>query len=100
MMVRRPHGRLTFPRSDVISLTRSGRRLCVEFGHVQGMLQPATPMSMSTPAGMLAAFGLTVEIVDIDGRLYGNLTDAPATRQRLVEVPPWPLLSVPVGVSH
>ncbi|MFJ7945708.1 hypothetical protein ACIQ6K_18960 [Streptomyces sp. NPDC096354] len=40
------------------------------------MLQPAAPMSMSTPAGMLAAFGLTVEIVDIDGRLYGNLTDA------------------------
>lgn len=72
---------------------RPGPRLYVEFGHVQGMLQPATPMGMSTLksmlAGMLAAFGLTVEIVDIGGRLYGDLTDAlrdPSTRQRLVKL--------------
>lgn len=70
---------------------KPGTRLYVEFGHVQGMLRPATPMGMSTLksmlAGMLAAFGLTVEIVDIGGRLYGDLTDAlrdPSTRQRLV----------------
>lgn len=70
---------------------KPGPRLYVEFGHVQGMLQPATPMGMSTLksmlAGMLAAFGLTVEIVDIGGRLYGDLTDAlrdPSTRRRLV----------------
>lgn len=72
---------------------KPGPRLYVEFGHVQGMLQPATPMGMSTLksmlAGMLAAFGLTVEIVDIGGRLYGDLTDAlrdPSTRQRLVKL--------------
>ncbi|RIQ18978.1 PEP/pyruvate-binding domain-containing protein [Jiangella rhizosphaerae] len=75
---------------------KSGRpepRLYVEFGHVQGMLQPATPMGMSTLksllADMLASFGLTVEIVDIGGRLYGDLTDAmrdPSTRQRLVKL--------------
>ncbi|MBB3085415.1 PEP/pyruvate-binding domain-containing protein [Geodermatophilus sabuli] len=70
-----------------------GTRLYVEFGHVQGMLQPVTPMGMSTLksmlAGMLASFGLTVEIVDIGGRLYGDLTDAmrdPSTRQRLVKL--------------
>ncbi|RII19598.1 Phosphoenolpyruvate synthase [Streptomyces sp. YIM 130001] len=78
----------TPPASD-----KPGPRLYVEFGHVQGMLRPATPMGMSTLksmlAGMLAAFGLTVEIVDIGGRLYGDLTDAlrdPATRQRLVKM--------------
>ncbi|MFJ8076475.1 PEP/pyruvate-binding domain-containing protein [Streptomyces sp. NPDC096176] len=72
---------------------KPGPRLYVEFGHVQGMLQPATPMGMSTLksmlAGMLASFGLTVEIVDIGGRLYGDLTDAmrdPSTRQRLVKL--------------
>ncbi|WP_318211957.1 PEP/pyruvate-binding domain-containing protein [Streptomyces sp. SJL17-1] len=72
---------------------KPGPRLYVEFGHVQGMLQPATPMGMSTLksmlAGMLAAVGLTVEIVDIGGRLYGDLTDAlrdPSTRQRLVKL--------------
>ncbi len=72
---------------------KPGPRLYVEFGHVQGMVQPATPMGMSTLksmlAGMLASFGLTVEIVDIGGRLYGDLTDAlrsPATRQRLVKL--------------
>ncbi|UED88060.1 PEP/pyruvate-binding domain-containing protein [Streptomyces profundus] len=76
------------PSSD-----KPGPRLYVEFGHVQGMLRPATPMGMSTLrsmlAGMLAAFGLTVEIVDIGGRLYGDLTDAlrdPSTRQRLVKL--------------
>ncbi|MER5182619.1 PEP/pyruvate-binding domain-containing protein [Streptomyces sp. NPDC002896] len=72
---------------------KPGPRLYVEFGHVQGMLQPATPMGMSTLksmlAGMLAAFGLTVEIVDIGGRLYGDLTDPlrdPSMRQRLVKL--------------
>ncbi|MFD0888212.1 PEP/pyruvate-binding domain-containing protein, partial [Streptosporangium algeriense] len=72
---------------------KPGPRLYVEFGHVQGMLQPATPMGMSTLksllAGMLASFGLTVEIVDIGGRLYGDLTDAmrdPSTRRRLVKL--------------
>ncbi|CAM5391944.1 PEP/pyruvate-binding domain-containing protein [Streptomyces griseomycini] len=72
---------------------KAGTRLYVEFGHVQGMLRPATPMGMSTLrsmlAGMLASFGLTVEIVDIGGRLYGDLTDAmrdPSTRQRLVKL--------------
>ncbi|MFI9824146.1 PEP-utilizing enzyme [Streptomyces sp. NPDC052013] len=70
-----------------------GPRLYVEFGHVQGMLQPATPMGMATLksvlAGMLASFGIAVEIVDIGGRLYGDLTDAmrdPAARQRLVKL--------------
>ncbi|QFY10584.1 pyruvate, water dikinase [Nonomuraea phyllanthi] len=70
-----------------------GPRLYVEFGHVQGMLQPATPMGMSAlrsmVAGLLASFGLTVEIVGIGGRLYGDLTDAmrdPSTRRRLVKM--------------
>ncbi|MEU8570669.1 PEP/pyruvate-binding domain-containing protein [Streptomyces pathocidini] len=70
-----------------------GTRLYVEFGHVQGMLRPATPMGMSTlkamVAGMLASVGLAVEIVDIGGRLYGDLTDAlrdPSTRRRLVKM--------------
>jgi pyruvate,water dikinase len=72
---------------------KPGPRLYVEFGHVQGMIQPVTPMGMATLktmlAGMLASFGLTVEIVDIGGRLYGDLTDAmrnPSTRQRLVKL--------------
>ncbi|MFI6265442.1 PEP/pyruvate-binding domain-containing protein [Micromonospora sp. NPDC051006] len=68
-------------------------RVYLEFGHVQGMLQPVTPMGMSTlkslVAGMLAGFGLKVEITDIGGRLYGDLTDLvrrPATRKRLVSL--------------
>lgn len=68
-------------------------RLYIEFGHVQGMLRPATPMGMSTlksmVAGMLASFGLSVEIVDIGGRLYGDLTETmrdPAARGRLVKL--------------
>jgi len=72
---------------------KPGPRLYVEFGHVQGMLQPVTPMGMSTLksliAGMLASFGLRVEIVDIGGRLYGDLTDVirdPSTRRRLVKL--------------
>ncbi|MFD9870828.1 PEP/pyruvate-binding domain-containing protein [Streptomyces niveus] len=72
---------------------RPGPRLYVEFGHVQGMLQPVTPVGMSTLkemlAGMLASFGMTVDIVDIGGRLYGDLTDAmrdPVTRRRLVRL--------------
>ncbi|MFD9029657.1 PEP/pyruvate-binding domain-containing protein [Streptomyces sp. NPDC059567] len=72
---------------------KPGPRLYIEFGHVQGMLQPATPMGMSTLqavlAGMLAAFGLRVEVVDIGGRLYGDLTEAmrdPSTRKRLVKM--------------
>ncbi|MCV2489224.1 PEP-utilizing enzyme [Geodermatophilus sp. YIM 151500] len=70
-----------------------GPRMYVEFGHVQGMLRPVTPMGMATLksmlAGMLASFGLTVEIVDVGGRLYGDLTDAmrdPSTRRRLVKL--------------
>jgi rifampicin phosphotransferase len=73
--------------------TKPGLRLYVEFGHVQGMVQPVTPMGMSTLRsmleGMLASFGLTVEIIDIGGRLYGDLTDAirdPLTRRRLVKL--------------
>jgi len=72
---------------------RPGPRLYVEFGHVQGMLQPVTPMGMATlkalVAGMLASLGLTVEITGIGGRLYVDLTDAirdPATRKRLVKL--------------
>jgi pyruvate,water dikinase len=68
-------------------------RVYVEFGHVQGMLQPATPMGMSTlksvVAAMLAALGFRAEIVDIGGRLYGDLTDLarnPATRKRLAKL--------------
>ncbi|SCG46042.1 pyruvate, water dikinase [Micromonospora echinaurantiaca] len=68
-------------------------RVYLEFGHVQGMLQPATPMGMSSlktlVAGMLAAFGLTVEVTDIGGRLYGDLTDLVrdrTTRKRLVKL--------------
>jgi phosphohistidine swiveling domain-containing protein len=80
-----------FPAPPV-SLQREPR-LYVEFGHVQGMLQPVTPMGMSTLkallAGMLASFGMTVDIVDIGGRLYGDLTDTmrdPSVRQRLVKL--------------
>ncbi|MGK5672013.1 PEP/pyruvate-binding domain-containing protein [Micromonospora sp. URMC 106] len=68
-------------------------RIYLEFGHVQGMRQPATPMGMSSlkslVAAMLASFGLTVEITDIGGRLYGDLTDLarnPSTRKRLVKL--------------
>jgi phosphohistidine swiveling domain-containing protein len=68
-------------------------RVYFEFGHVQGMLQPVTPMGMSTlkaqVAGMLAALGVRAEIVDIGGRLYGDLTDLarrPASRKRLVNL--------------
>ncbi|RAN99218.1 Pyruvate, water dikinase [Micromonospora noduli] len=65
----------------------------LEFGHVQGMLQPVTPMGMSTLrtqiAAMLAALGVRVEIVDIGGRLYGDLTDLArdrSSRKRLVKL--------------
>ncbi|MFG1919296.1 PEP/pyruvate-binding domain-containing protein [Micromonospora sp. NPDC048898] len=68
-------------------------RVYLEFGHVQGMLQPVTPMGMSTLrtqiAGMLAALGIRVEIVDIGGRLYGDLTDLArdsSARRRLVKL--------------
>ena len=68
-------------------------RVYVEFGHVQGMLQPATPMGLSTlrdqVAAMLAALGVHAEIVDIGGRLYGDLTDLarhPAARKRLIKL--------------
>ncbi|GHJ52987.1 phosphoenolpyruvate synthase [Nonomuraea sp. TT08I-71] len=68
-------------------------RVYLEFGHVQGMLQPVTPMGMSSLraliAGMLAALGVRADIVDIGGRLYGDLTDLardPATRKRLVKL--------------
>ncbi|WP_444950665.1 PEP/pyruvate-binding domain-containing protein [Micromonospora ureilytica] len=75
---------------------RSGKplpRVYLEFGHVQGMLQPVTPMGMSTLraqiAAMLAALGVRVEIVDIGGRLYGDLTDLArdrSSRRRLVKL--------------
>ncbi|MFC4019261.1 PEP/pyruvate-binding domain-containing protein [Micromonospora sp. GCM10011542] len=68
-------------------------RIYLEFGHVQGMLRPVTPMGMSTlrtqVAAMLAALGIRAEIVDIGGRLYGDLTDLArnrATRKRLVKL--------------
>ena len=70
-----------------------GPRVYVEFGHVQGMLQPVTPMGLSTLkaqiAGMLAALGIRAEIVDIGGRLYGDLTEQarhPAARKRLIKM--------------
>ncbi|WP_233512418.1 PEP/pyruvate-binding domain-containing protein [Micromonospora deserti] len=72
---------------------RPAPRVYLEFGHVQGMLQPVTPMGMSTlkslVAAMLAALGLTVEITDIGGRLYGDLTDlarSRSARKRLVKL--------------
>ena len=66
-------------------------RVYLEFGHVQGIQQPVTPMGMATlrkvVEAMTASLGLRVRIVDIGGRLYGDLSDAardPATRKRLV----------------
>ncbi|WP_245854565.1 PEP/pyruvate-binding domain-containing protein [Micromonospora wenchangensis] len=68
-------------------------RVYVEFGNVQGMLRPVTPMGMATLrrmiAAMVASLGMRVEIVDIGGRLYGDLTDLvrrPASRRRLVRL--------------
>ncbi|MBM0230926.1 pyruvate, water dikinase [Micromonospora sp. STR1_7] len=68
-------------------------RVYLEFGHVQGMLQPVTPMGMATLraqiTAMLAALGVRVEIVDIGGRLYGDLTDlarSRSSRRRLVKL--------------
>ncbi|MEU4566128.1 PEP/pyruvate-binding domain-containing protein [Micromonospora sp. NPDC023956] len=59
-------------------------RVYLEFGHVQGMRQPVTPMGMSTlkslVAAMLAPLGVRAEIVDIGGRLYGDLTDMAVSR--------------------
>ena len=73
--------------------TGSEPRVYVEFGHVQGMLQPVTPMGLATLkaqiAGMLAALGVRAEIVDIGGRLYGDLTDQarhPSARKRLIKL--------------
>jgi pyruvate,water dikinase len=68
-------------------------RIYVEFGHVQGMLRPVTPMGMSslkqTVQAMAASVGLRVEITDIGGRLYGDLSDLarhPIARKRLVKL--------------
>ncbi|MDG4787098.1 PEP/pyruvate-binding domain-containing protein [Micromonospora sp. WMMD1102] len=68
-------------------------RIYLEFGHVQGMLRPVTPMGMSALrvilAGILGSFGIRAELVDIGGRLYADLTDLvrdPATRKRLVKL--------------
>jgi phosphohistidine swiveling domain-containing protein len=68
-------------------------RVYVEFGHVQGMLQPVTPMGMAglkqIIAAMTAALGMRTEIVDIGGRLYGDLTDLArhrTARKRLVKL--------------
>ncbi|NMO56897.1 pyruvate, water dikinase [Actinoplanes sp. TBRC 11911] len=72
---------------------REDLRVYLEFGNVQGMLRPVTPMGMSTlqqvVAAMVASLGMRVEIVDIGGRLYGDLTDMarrPAARKRLVKL--------------
>ncbi|MFF5084936.1 PEP/pyruvate-binding domain-containing protein [Actinoplanes sp. NPDC000266] len=68
-------------------------RVYLEFGHVQGMLQPVTPMGMSTlkalVTAMLKPLGLNVTITDIGGRLYGDMTDLvrdPKARTRLVKL--------------
>ncbi|MGC4767429.1 PEP/pyruvate-binding domain-containing protein [Micromonospora sp. DT44] len=68
-------------------------RVFLEFGHVQGMLRPVTPMGMASLraqiTAMLAALGIRVEIVDIGGRLYGDLTDlarSRSSRRRLVKL--------------
>jgi pyruvate,water dikinase len=64
-------------------------RIYLEFGHVQGMLRPVTPMGMSTLKRLVAAIGVRVEVVDIGGRLYGDLTDLArgrSTRKRLVKL--------------
>jgi pyruvate,water dikinase len=68
-------------------------RVYLEFGHVQGMRQPVTPMGMSTlrslVAAMLAPLGVRADIVDIGGRLYGDLTDMAVSRSgrsRLVKL--------------
>lgn len=72
------------------------------------MRQPATPMGMASLQEMIAAifatFAFKVEVVDIGGRLYGDLTDLvryTATRDKVVK-----LMSVDFGpraqkaVSH
>ncbi|RKR85980.1 pyruvate,water dikinase [Micromonospora pisi] len=68
-------------------------RVYLEFGHVQGMRQPVTPMGMSSLraliVAMTAAIGLRVDIVDIGGRLYGDLSDLArhkSARKRLVKL--------------
>ncbi|MEU4427956.1 PEP/pyruvate-binding domain-containing protein [Actinoplanes sp. NPDC024001] len=68
-------------------------RVYVEFGHVQGMLQPVTPMGLASLrqviAAMTASLGMRAEIVDIGGRLYGDLSDLarhPSARKRLVRL--------------
>jgi phosphohistidine swiveling domain-containing protein len=68
-------------------------RIYVEFGHVQGMLRPVTPMGMSSLkrmiSAMMASLGVEAEIVDIGGRLYGDLSDLarhPAARKRLIKL--------------
>ncbi|XVU21872.1 PEP/pyruvate-binding domain-containing protein [Actinoplanes sp. CA-054009] len=68
-------------------------RVYLEFGHVQGMLQPVTPMGMSTlealVTAMLKPLNLNVTITDIGGRLYGDMTDLvrdPRARKRLVKL--------------
>ncbi|MFC3382007.1 PEP/pyruvate-binding domain-containing protein [Couchioplanes azureus] len=68
-------------------------RVYVEFGHVQGMLRPVTPMGMATLraqiVAMLAALGVRADVVDIGGRLYGDLSDLArhrSARKRLVKL--------------
>ncbi|MFC3995623.1 PEP/pyruvate-binding domain-containing protein [Nocardiopsis sediminis] len=74
-------------------------RVYLEFGHVQGMLQPFTPMGLSAvqvvTAGIARSFGIPADplegpagIVGIGGRLYGDLTGfvrSAWTRARLPE---------------
>jgi phosphohistidine swiveling domain-containing protein len=72
---------------------KPGPRVYLEFGHVQGMVQPVTPLGMSTlkatVTAMLAPLGIQADVVDIGGRLYGDLTDMArnkSTRRRLVKI--------------
>ncbi|GAB2574995.1 phosphoenolpyruvate synthase [Paractinoplanes abujensis] len=74
-------------------------RVYLEFGHVQGMLQPVTPMGLDTlkdlVKAMLVPLGLRVEITGIGGRLYGDMSDLvrdPVARRRLI-----PLMAVDFG---
>lgn len=64
-------------------------RVYLEFGHVQGMRQPVTPMGMATLKKVVAAIGFRVQVVEIGGRLYGDLTDLArgrSSRERLVKL--------------
>ncbi|MBU2664301.1 pyruvate, water dikinase [Actinoplanes bogorensis] len=100
------HGELWILQSRPITtlfpappVTGGPPRVYLEFGHVQGMLQPVTPRGMDTlkelVRDMLVPLGLRVEIIDVGGRMYGDMTDLvrdPVARRRLI-----PLLAVDFG---